>query len=129
VAVRKAVLKAPEADVFAGDCPSRAILDHVSSRWGVLVLLALRPGTLRFGELGKRINGVSEKMLAQTLVALERDGFVERTAHAVIPPRVDYRLTPLGEELAERVEGLVRFVEGKLPNVDLAQRAYDARRK
>ncbi len=129
MAVRKAVLKAPEADVFAGDCPSRAILDHVSSRWGVLVLLALRPGTLRFGELGKRINGVSEKMLAQTLVALERDGFVERTAHAVIPPRVDYRLTPLGEELAERVEGLVRFVEGKLPNVDLAQRAYDARRK
>ncbi len=101
----------------------------MSSRWGVLVLLALRPGTLRFGELGKRINGVSEKMLAQTLVALERDGFVERTAHAVIPPRVDYRLTPLGEELAERVEGLVRFVEGKLPNVDLAQRAYDARRK
>ena len=129
MAVRKGSSKAVAADVFAADCPSRAILDHVSSRWGVLVLLALREGTLRFGELGRRVTGVSEKMLAQTLAALERDGFVEREAYAVIPPRVDYSLTPLGAELAGRVEDLVRFIEGNLKPVTMAQKAFEERRK
>jgi DNA-binding HxlR family transcriptional regulator len=81
--------------LFAADCPSRGVLDHVTSRWGVLALVALRDGTLRFSELRRRIGGVSEKMLAQTLQALEEDGFVLRTAHPEVPPRVDYRLTPL----------------------------------
>ncbi len=121
--------EAREANVLVAECPSRTVLDHVSSRWGVLVLLALGDGTLRFGELRRSIGGVSEKMLAQTLAALERDGFVKRTAHAVIPPRVDYELTPLGSALGARVEGLVRFIEENMTTVAKAQRSYERRRK
>lgn len=119
---------ARKADVLAAECPSRAVLDHVSSRWGVLVLLALRKGTHRFGELRRVVGGVSEKMLTQTLAALERDGFVSRTPHAVIPPRVDYELTESGVGLALHVEGLVRFIEGNMDLVGAAHEAYDRRR-
>jgi DNA-binding HxlR family transcriptional regulator len=93
----------------------------------VLVLLALRRGTLRFGELRRVIGGVSDKMLTQTLVALERDGFVSRTPYAVIPPRVDYDLTQMGAALALRVESLVRFIEGNMNAVGAAHQAYDRR--
>jgi DNA-binding HxlR family transcriptional regulator len=95
----------------------------------VLVLFALRSRVLRFGELRKKIGGVSEKMLAQTLSTLERDGFVQREAHAVIPPRVDYSLTPLGVALAERVEHLVEFVESNVATIIKAQSKYDRRRR
>lgn len=111
--------------LFAADCPSRGVLDHVTSRWGVLALVALRDGTLRFSELRRRIGGVSEKMLAQTLQALEEDGFVLRTAHPEVPPRVDYRLTPLGTEVAAHVAALVDWIELNLPRV---QRMRQARR-
>lgn len=127
MAARKASAKVQTANVLAAECPSRAVLDHVSSRWGVLVLLALRKGTHRFGELRRVVGGVSEKMLTQTLVSLERDGFVARTPHAVIPPRVDYELTDGGEALALHVEGLVRFIEGNMNLVDAAHRSYDRR--
>lgn len=111
--------------LFAADCPSRGVLDHVTSRWGVLALVALRDGTLRFSELRRRIGGVSEKMLAQTLQVLEEDGFVLRTAHPEVPPRVDYRLTPLGTEVAAHVAALVDWIELNLPRV---QRMRQARR-
>ena len=111
--------------LFAADCPSRGVLDHVTSRWGVLALVALRDGTLRFSELRRRIGGVSEKMLAQTLQALEEDGFVLRTAHPEVPPRVDYRLTPLGTEVAAHVAALIDWIELNLPRV---QRMRQARR-
>lgn len=111
--------------LFAADCPSRGVLDHVTSRWGVLALVALRDGTLRFSELRRRIGGVSEKMLAQTLQVLEEDGFVLRTAHPEVPPRVDYRLTPLGTEVAAHVATLVDWIELNLPRV---QRMRQARR-
>ncbi len=114
---------------MAAACPSRGVLDHVASRWGILVLFALRGRVLRFGELRKKVGGVSEKMLAQTLSTLERDGFVHREAHAVIPPRVDYSLTSLGIMLAERVEHLVRFVESNLAVIAKAQSKYDRRRR
>lgn len=117
------------ADVLAEACPSRGVLDHVASRWGVLVLFALREETLRFGELRKKVGGVSEKMLAQTLSTLERDGFIRREAHAVIPPRVDYSLTTLGVALAERVEHLVDFVEANVSTITKAQSKYDRRRR
>lgn len=87
-----------QGDVYSADCPSREIFGHVTSKWGVLVLAALAERSLRWGELRRRIGGISEKMLAQTLRTLEDDGFVHREAHATIPPRVDYRLTPLGAE-------------------------------
>ncbi|MEE3210391.1 MAG: helix-turn-helix domain-containing protein, partial [Pseudomonadota bacterium] len=73
-------------DLFAAPCPSRDVLNHVSSRWGVLVLIGLRTGTHRFSELRRKIDGVSEKMLAQTLQALVKDGFVSRVSHPVVPP-------------------------------------------
>jgi DNA-binding HxlR family transcriptional regulator len=109
-------------------CPSRGVLEHVTSRWGVLVLAALLADTHRFSELRRTVGGVSEKMLAQTLQTLERDGFVHRHAHPVIPPRVDYSLTPLGEEAARQVWGLARWTEEKVPQVLEAREQYDAAR-
>lgn len=113
-------------DPFSADCPSRGVLEHVTSRWGVLVLAALLDGTYRFSELRRQIGGVSEKMLAQTLQALERDGFVHREAYPVIPPRVEYSLTPLGEGAAGRVWELARWIGGSLPDVFAARGTYDA---
>src|SRR6266567_8339378 len=96
----------PPTDVFDQNCPSRGVLDHVTSRWGVLVFEALRERPYRFNELRRKIGGVSEKMLAQTLQTLERDGFVLRDAHPVIPPRVDYSLTALGSQAADLTDAL-----------------------
>lgn len=107
----------PAGNVLAPDCPSRAVLSHVTSRWGVLVLVVLLGGMHRFSQLRKEVGGVSEKMLAQTLVALESDGFVLRTALPVIPPHVEYSLTPLGREVAERLEVLVDWIEDNLPRI------------
>jgi DNA-binding HxlR family transcriptional regulator len=112
-------------DVFAQDCPSRHAMEHVTSRWGLLALLALRDGPARFNALRRRVDGVSEKMLAQTLHALERDGFVDRHAQPVIPPRVDYSLTPLGEEIGRKLFALVQQLEGRMPAILMAQQRYD----
>lgn len=116
--------KLRRGDVLAKDCPSRSILQDVTSRWGVLVLFSLLDGTHRFSELRKKISGVSEKMLSQTLQALEADGFVLRTAHPVIPPHVEYQLTESGVEVARRVEGLVNWIELNLAGILDAQRGY-----
>ena len=110
-------------DVFADQCPSRAILTHVTSRWGVLLLVALLGGTHRFSELRRKVNGISEKMLAQTLQLLESDGFVERISYPVVPPHVEYNLTPLGQEIGKRVEGLADWIELHLPEILAAQDA------
>ena len=104
-------------DLFAEACPSREILKHVTSRWGVLLLVALLAGTHRFSDLRRKIGGVSEKMLAQTLQWLEADGFVLRVSYPVIPPHVEYSLTPLGNEVALRVRDLADWVEVKLPEI------------
>lgn len=109
-------------DLFAEACPSREVLRHVTSRWGVLVLVALRRGTHRFSDLRRVIGGVSEKMLAQTLQALEADAIVLRVAHPVVPPHVEYSLTPLGREVAERVQDLADWIEGSMPVIEQARR-------
>ncbi|MFG2330631.1 winged helix-turn-helix transcriptional regulator [Streptomyces sp. NPDC048604] len=109
-------------------CPQRLVLEHVTSRWGVLVLIALLERSYRFSELRRAIGVVTEKMLAQTLQTLERDGFVHRDAKPVIPPRVDYSLTALGEEAARQVWELARWTERRLPAVEAARAEYDARR-
>lgn len=96
--------------VFSANCPSRVVLDHVMSKWGVLVLVSLADGPQRWSELRRRAEGVSEKMLSQTLKTLERDGFVDRDAQPVIPPRVDYSLTPRGQELTARLVPLLKWV-------------------
>ena len=103
--------------LFSEKCPSREVLKHVTSRWGVLVLVALLGGTHRFSDLRRKIGGVSEKMLAQTLQWLEGDGFVLRTAYPVVPPHVEYDLTPLGEEVARQVAGLANWIEENLPRI------------
>ncbi|WP_139826312.1 winged helix-turn-helix transcriptional regulator [Derxia lacustris] len=108
-------------ELMAAACPSRAVLQHVTSRWGVLVLVALAQGVHRFSELRRKVGGVSEKMLAQTLQGLEGDGFVERTAYPEVPPRVEYRLTPLGEEVAARVGALADWIELNLGRVMAAR--------
>jgi DNA-binding HxlR family transcriptional regulator len=117
-----------KADVNEPTCPSRGVLDHVTSRWAVLILIALGRRGLRFSELRRTVGGVSEKMLAQTLQTLERDGFVHREAHPVIPPRVDYSLTELGQEAARQVEALGRWCEARVADVLTARELYDKAR-
>jgi DNA-binding HxlR family transcriptional regulator len=103
--------------LLAADCPSRAVLMHVTSRWGVLVLVVLIDGMHRFSELRRKVGGVSEKMLAQTLQALEGDGFVARRSLPVVPPHVEYTLTPLGVEVAVQVARLAEWIEVNLSRV------------
>lgn len=104
-------------ELFNVACPSRDILKHLTSRWGVLVLLALLDGTLRFAEVRRKVGGVSEKMLSQTLQQLEADGFVDRRAFPVVPPHVDYTLTDLGQEAAVRVRALADWIEVSMPRI------------
>ncbi|MDQ0583706.1 winged helix-turn-helix transcriptional regulator [Streptomyces rishiriensis] len=115
-------------NVFAKACPSRGTLEHVTGRWGGLTLGALYEGSLRFNELRRRVDGVSEKMLSQTLHALERDGLVHREAQPTNPPRVDYELTVLGREVAERLLSLIHCVEGRMDDVLAARERYDGTR-
>jgi len=104
-------------EVFSDKCPSREILKHVTNRWGGLVLVALLQGMHRFSDLRRKLSGVSEKMLAQTLQTLEQDGFILRVSYPVVPPHVEYSLTPLGEELAKQLELLIDWIEINLPRI------------
>ncbi|MFD7706489.1 winged helix-turn-helix transcriptional regulator [Streptomyces sp. NPDC059785] len=119
--------------MFGGDgdqmCPHRLVLEHVTSRWGVLVLIALLDRSHRFSELRRRIGRVSEKMLTQTLQTLERDGLVHRDAKPVIPPRVDYSLTGLGREAAEQVRALAGWTERRMDQVVAARERYDTAKR
>ncbi len=110
-------------DLLAEACPSREVLKHITSRWGVLVLMVLESGTHRFSELRRAIGGVSERMLAQTLQWLEGDGLIERIAYQVVPPHVEYRLTPLGVEAAEKVRGLADWIEVNLGRISAGKAA------
>lgn len=109
-------------DVFAEACPSRVVMQHVTSRWGVLVLIALQSGTHRFSVLRRKVSGISERMLAQTLHWLEGDGLVARRSFPVVPPHVEYSLTPLGQEAATKVAALADWIEINLPAM-LGQRS------
>ena len=113
-------------DLLAEACPSRDVLKHVTSRWGVLILIALELRPHRFAELRRAVQGVSERMLAQTLQWLEGDGLVLRTVHDVVPPHVEYRLTPLGREAAKRVRGLADWIELNLSKVHKFQAEREA---
>ncbi|SAI74357.1 transcriptional regulator [Bordetella ansorpii] len=119
--------KMQRGDLMAVACPSREVLKHMTSRWGVLVLIALLPGTQRFSDLRRTVSGVSERMLAQTLQWLEGDGIVRRRAFKVVPPHVEYSLTPLGREAAERVQGLADWIEVNMPAITAHWEAAGAR--
>ena len=111
---------------YAPDCPGRDVLDHVVSKWGMLVILALGERSYRYAELRRRIGGVSERMLVLTLRTLEEDGFVSRRDFGEVPPRVEYALTPMGRELGEHLESLGRGIATNTPKV-LAARAKHRR--
>jgi DNA-binding HxlR family transcriptional regulator len=113
----------PEPDVLSELCPSRDVLRHMTSRWGTLVLIVLGHGTHRFSELRRNIGGVSERMLAQTLQQLEGDGLVLRVAHDVVPPHVEYSLTPLGVGAANRLRELAAWIEDNLAAFQSAKAA------
>lgn len=104
-------------DLMDPKCPSREVLRHVTSRWGVMILMALEEDTLRFSALRRMVGGVSERMLSQTLKWLEGDGLVERIEYDVVPPHVEYRLTPLGRQGAEKVRVLADWIEVSMPDI------------
>jgi DNA-binding HxlR family transcriptional regulator len=113
------------ADVFSRACPSRRVMQDVVAKWGTLALVALDEGTYRFNALRRRVDGVSEKMLAQTLHSLERDGLVTRDVQATIPPHVEYSLTPLGQRIAGKLRELIDLVESEMPAIHTAQTRYE----
>lgn len=104
-------------DLFEPGCASREVMKHMTSSWGILVLIALQDGTMRFSALKRRVTGVSERMLAQTLRWLEGDRLVTRRAHAVMPPHTDYTLTAVGREAAAKVAALTDWIEEHLPEL------------
>ncbi|MEZ0165360.1 winged helix-turn-helix transcriptional regulator [Kineococcus sp. LSe6-4] len=115
------------ADVFARDCTSRGAFESVTAKWASLVLLALGESTFRFNALRRKVDGVSEKMLAQTLQTLERDGMVTREVLTAIPPRVEYELTPLGAAIAARLRDLADLLEASVADVEASRREHAQR--
>jgi DNA-binding HxlR family transcriptional regulator len=109
------------------DCEVRQILDRVADKWSLLVIALLERRTLRFTELRHKIDGISQRMLTVTLRQLERDGLVQRTVHPVVPPRVDYELTPLGVTLHATIQSLVTWTEEHQDEIAAARAAYDQR--
>jgi DNA-binding HxlR family transcriptional regulator len=115
-----------KANAYAADCPTRQILDRIGDKWAVLILLLLRDEPLRFNQLRRAIDGISQKMLSQVLKSLERDGLVKRRAIATVPVTVEYSITPLGQTLAAVVDHVRDWAEQHLKDVLTAQRRYDA---
>jgi len=113
------------ADVYSKDCPSRQVLDRIGDTWSVLIVGALADGPRRYTSLARQIEGVSPKMLTQTLRGLERDGLLTRTVHPVVPPRVDYELTKLGRSLLDLVGALESWAETHMDEVFAARSTYD----
>ncbi|GAA4625390.1 hypothetical protein GCM10023196_029330 [Actinoallomurus vinaceus] len=109
------------------DCEVRQILDRVADKWSLLVIALLDRRSLRFTELRRMIDGISQRMLTRTLRHLERDGLVSRTVHPTVPPRVDYALTPLGATLHETIRALVTWTEEHQGQIAAARGAFDRR--
>ncbi|MDZ4111485.1 MAG: helix-turn-helix domain-containing protein [Brevundimonas sp.] len=117
-----------QPDVYSAACPTRQLLDRVADKWTVLVLTLLQDEPMRFNALRRRIDGVSQKMLSQTLRRLERDGLVTRTVTPTVPVSVSYALTPLGGTLVEALQAMIVWAEDNMGEVAEAQLAHDARR-
>jgi DNA-binding HxlR family transcriptional regulator len=126
--VKKPIARSAELEHSPGNCHAREMLARVGDKWSMYVIHVLAAaGTLRFNELRSRVAGISQRMLTVTLRGMERDGLVKRAVYPEVPPRVEYTLTPLGATLRELVRGLVEWSEARLPEVDAARAAYDAR--
>lgn len=116
-----------DAEVYQGNCPTRAILDRIADKWTTLIIGILAQGeSRRFNELKRAIGGISQKMLTQTLRDLERDGLVKRTMYAEIPPRVEYQLTQLGHTLCGPIGALTQWAHDHIEEVKRAQSAFDS---
>lgn len=124
-AKKKARIHPITGDLYEGNCPTRTVLDHITARWSMLLIVLLLERPRRFSELTRMIGGVSEKMLSQSLRALANDGFVERTVFPTKPPSVEYSLTPLGRQMAPHVNALTHWVESNLPAVLAARSASE----
>ncbi|MDQ1153932.1 helix-turn-helix domain-containing protein [Brevundimonas sp. SORGH_AS_0993] len=118
---------APRGDVFAAQCPTRQLLDRIADKWSILILMTLGEGPLRFNGLKRRIEGVSQKMLSQTLRSLERDGLVLRTVEATSPVTVTYAVTPLGQTLMAAMQAMIVWAETRMPEVAASQARFDGR--
>lgn len=116
-----------DADVFSRMCSSRGVFQHVTGRWSALIVAALRENgaPMRFAAIRRRVDGISDRMLSQTLGQIEREGFVMRTVRSSIPPHVEYGLTALGQKIAEPLSALIAIIESELPEVLEAQKAFD----
>jgi len=115
----------PPWDVFNGQCPTRQVLDRIADKWTVLVIQGLVGGTLRFAQLRRKVDGISQKVLTNTLRGLERDGIVTRRIYASVPPKVEYSLTGLGRSLCGLVEGICGWAEANIERVQEAREMYD----
>lgn len=114
-------------DAFLAACPARQLLDRIGDKWVSLLMAALSDGPMRYAELGRKVAGISEKMLTQTLRGLERDGLVTRTITPSVPVRVDYALTPLGESLGTVVRELKHWADTHMDAIAAARDAFDTR--
>ena len=114
-----------QACAFSAQCPTRLVLNRIADKWTVLVVILLQDGTKRFSHLQREIDGISQKMLTQTLRGLERDGLVNRKVHATVPPKVEYALTPLGHTLKDMLYAIKTWSEANIEEVLTAQKSYD----
>ena len=114
------------ANPYSSNCPTRKVLDRVADKWAVLVLGLLIEGPIRFNRLRRAVEGISQKMLSQTLKSLERDGLVSRKAFATVPVTVEYAITPLGQTLATTLDALRVWAETHMEEVTANQQRYDA---
>jgi len=114
-------------NVYDSNCPTRAVLDRIADKWTILVLGLLGNGPRRFSSLQREIDGISQKMLTQTLRGLERDGLIRRTVYPEVPPHVEYDLTVMGRTLFEPITAVSRWAQEHISEVTVAQQVYDKR--
>lgn len=114
-------------NVYSRDCPAREVFNRLADKWALLLIAQLCGGPVRFNQLRRQIEGISQKVLSQTLKNLERDGLVERQVFATVPVTVEYSLTPLGRTLRETIQSLSHWAETHMPAVKAAQQRYDAK--
>lgn len=122
-----AAMQTPAWNTFEAACPTRLVLNRIADKWTVLVISSLVEDTKRFSLLRREIGGISQKMLTQTLRGLERDGLVIRTIYPTVPPKVEYKLTPLGRTLVKLLDGIRTWSETNIEEVLQAQTMYDNR--
>jgi DNA-binding HxlR family transcriptional regulator len=120
-------MSAKQANPYNARCPSRKILQLIGSKWSMLLLCTLREGAVRTGALRRGVDGISQKMLTQTLRDLERHGLIERISYDELPPRVEYKLTRLGRSLSDLIDEIEQWIERHYPRLADESRAFDAR--